>query len=340
MDPELNRHIYDAEFREWLPDTVLDVHIHLSRRDSYPDGFEPPPKSYHRFLKDQSYPIEDCVQDAETMLPDKTFLGLCFGSPGPEVDRDRANRYIASVVDNRRFFGLAMVSPQDPMARVERWMRETPLLGYKPYRDFFTGQPRETVSIPNMLPDRQMELADKLGLVVMLHVPRAKRLADPDNQREVCALADRYPNTSIILAHVGRAYYLRSVVGHLAEVRKRPNIYVDLAMLNHWEVIEHVFQEFPRDRILFGTDMPISCFGGKSVEINDQYAYIMESDIEIGAAIHDAGRAVQFTYFYYEELRAIRKAALKAALTREELRGVFVDNSLTLLSRAVQSKGQ
>ena len=340
MDPKLNRHIYETEFRHWLPDTILDVHIHLSRRDSYPDGFEPKPKSYRRFLKGGSYTLEDCVADAGTILPGKCFLGLCFGSPGPEVDRGRANHYVASVMDNRCFFGLAMVSPEDPLPLVEKWIRDTPLLGYKPYRDFVTGKPREAVSVPDMLPARQMELADRLGLVVMLHIPRAKRLADPDNQREVCELADRYPRARLILAHVGRAYYLKNVVGQLDEIRKRPNVYVDLAMLNHWEVIEHVFQEFPRDRVLFGTDMPISCFGGKSVEINDQYAYIMESDIEIGVAIHDARRAVQFTYFYYEELRAIRKAAESAGLTKEELSAVFVDNSLALLRGAIQSKGQ
>jgi len=291
-------------------------------------------------LRDQAYTIEDCQADAEAVLPGKSFSGVCFGSPAREVDRERENRYVASIADNERFFGLALVSPEDPIERVEKWVRETPLLGYKPYHNFVTSKPAAEVSIPDMLPAVQMDLADRLGLLVMLHIPRVDRLADPDNQREICELADRYPNVSIVLAHVGRAYYLSNVLGQLTEIRKRPNVYVDLAMLNHWEVLEHVFAEFPRDRILFGTDMPVSCFGGKSVEINDGYAYIMEDDIDIGTSIYDAHRVVQFTYFYYEELRAIRKAAGKAGLSGQDLRAIFFENSAGLLERVLHSKAK
>jgi hypothetical protein len=183
-----------------------------------------------------------------------------------------------------------------------------------------------------MLPAAQMELADGLGLVIMLHVSRPLRLADPDNQREVCELADRYPRANIVLAHIGRAYYLSSVVGHLERIRERPNVYVDLAMLNHWEVLEYLFRRFPRERILFGTDMPVSCLGGKSVEINDQYAYVVERDLRIGSMIWDAEGVIEFTTFYYEELRAIRKAAERVGLTRQEIEGVFFRNAMTLLN--------
>ena len=340
MDAQLNRRIYEEELRDWLPDTILDVHIHIFPPDSYPEGYEHKPRSYKAHLRNHAYTIEACKADAEAFLPGKSFLGLCFGSPAPEVDRERGNQYVASIADNTRFFGLAMVSPDDPQERVESWIRETPLLGYKPYRNFVTGKPTDEVSIPDMLPASQMELADRLGLLVMLHIPRAERLADPDNQREVCELADRYPNASIVLAHVGRAYYLSNVLGQLAGIRKRPNVYVDLAMLNHWEVLEHVFNEFPRDRILFGTDMPISCFGGKSVEINDGYAYVMEDDIDIGTSIYDAHDVVQFTSFYYEELRAIRKAAERTGLSDQELRAIFSESSAGLLERVIRNKAK
>lgn len=338
MDHERNRHIYETELRDWLPDTILDAHIHLIRRQDYPPDFRPKPKSYYTHLPGQSYTLEQCKADAARMLPGKRFLGLCFGSPSIEVDRDRANRYIASIADDQQFFGLAMVSPEDPIERVHEWITQTALLGYKPYRNFVTGKPAEAVSLPDMLPAEQMELAQELGLLVMLHIPRARRLADPDNQREICALADRYPRVRIVLAHVGRAYYLSNVVGQLDEIRERPNVYVDVAMLNHWEVLEYVFHEFPRDRILFGTDMPVSCFGGKSVEVNDQYAYVVEQDLDIGSSIYDARHAVQFTYFHYEELRAIRKAAERAGLTRGEIEGLFSGNAMRLLRAVIANR--
>ena len=169
-----------------------------------------------------------------------------------------------------------------------------------------------------------------------LHISRRQRLADPDNQREILELADRWPRARIVLAHIGRAYYLKNIVGRLDQIRTRPNVYVDLAMLNHWEVLEYLFQEFPRERILFGTDMPVSCLGGKSVEINDQYAYIVEDDLRIGAMIHDARRAVEFTYFYYEELRALRKAMDRVRMSRSEVEAVFFHNGMRLLRSVIQ----
>lgn len=333
MNEQRNREIFETEFADWLPERVLDAHIHLVHRDSYPPDFEPPARSYQRALTDRSYTREDCLADAERMLPGKQFAGLCFGSPGREVDREHANRYIAEVCDNERLFGLALVGPDDSVETIRRWVNEDGLLGYKPYHSLVPAKEAADVAIPDMLPAAQMALADELGLVVMLHIPRAGRLADPDNQREIIELADAYPNATIILAHIGRAYYLSCVVGHLEEIRERSNVYVDLAMLNHWEVLAYLCQHFPRERILFGTDMPISCSGGKSVEINDQYAYIMEHDISIGSAIHDADRAVEFTYFYYEELRAIRKAAESVGLSRGELEAIFWHNAWDMLQR-------
>ncbi len=333
VDEEVNREIYEREFREWLPERILDAHVHLVHRDSYPADYEPPPRSYQRLLANGSFTEEDCLEAAARILPGKDFRGLCFGSPGPEVNREHANRYVARVCEDERFCGLALVSPDDSAETVRRWIEEWGLLGYKPYHSLVRRKRAEEVSIPEMLPASQMQIADELGLVVMLHIPRARRLADPDNQREIVALAEAYPRAVIVLAHIGRAYYLSNVVGNLEEIRLRPNLYVDLAMLNHWEVLEYLFREFPRERILFGTDMPISCLGGKSVEINDQYAYIMEQDVRIGSSIYDAEHVVRFTYFYYEELRAIRKAAERAGLSRDELEALFYHNGMALLQR-------
>jgi hypothetical protein len=200
-----------------------------------------------------------------------------------------------------------------------------------------TGKDPEAVSIPDMLPPEQMAVADRLGLAVTLHIPRAARLADPDNQRELIELCRAYPNAKIIVAHIGRAYYLSNVVGYLDDLAALPNAYLDLAMVNHPGVLEYAFRNFPTERILFGSDAPIAWLRGKSVEINNQYAYLMGEDYAIGTAIHDAGHAVEFTFFYYEILRGIRLAAERAGLSRLQIEGIFADNAYRLL-RDVRAK--
>ena len=64
----------------------------------------------------------------------------------------------------------------------------------------------------------------------------------------------------IVLAHVGRAYYLRNIVGSLEDVAGLPNVFYDLAMLNNWDVLEYLFARVPSERILFGTDMASQWF--------------------------------------------------------------------------------
>ena len=96
---------------------------------------------------------------------------------------------------------------------------------------------------------------------------------------------------------------------HIEDFIKFPNAYFDTAMINHAGVLKYTFDHFPAERILFGSDAPIALLRGKSVEINHQYAYLMGENYAIGTSIIDTEHAVDFTTFYFEQLRAIIEAA-------------------------------
>jgi hypothetical protein len=156
-----------------------------------------------------------------------------FGHPGQESDRDASAVYTGSISGNERFYGLALVAPEDTAETVRRRVGQNQLVGLKPYPDFVTGKPVAEVTVHEMLPAAQMAVADELGLVIMLHIPRPGRLADPVNQVQMVELCKRYPNARIILAHIGRAYFLSNVVGFLDGIAACPNAYIDTAMINH-----------------------------------------------------------------------------------------------------------
>ena len=183
-----------------------------------------------------------------------------------------------------------------------------------------------------MLPAAQMQAADERGLAITLHIPRPGRLADPLNQSQMVELCRRYPRAQIIFAHIGRAYYLNNVIGFLDGIAACPNAYLDTAMVNHEGVLEHTFKNFPRDRILFGSDAPVAFLRGKSVEINNQYAYLMGEDYEIGTSICDTKHAVTFTTFFYEQLRGIKLAAERAGLSGSEIENIFFHNANRLFT--------
>lgn len=328
---DTDRRIFRDELAPWLPDRLFDAHVHVFPKDAFTPGYVLPAKScYRKFGCEHTF--EQCLFTASALLPGIEFSMLAFGTPGTETNRDRAADYLGNRVDNRRFFGLALVSPKDSVADIEHRIRKNHLLGYKPYRNLVTWKPAEEVTINDMLPAEQMALADDLGLAVMLHIPRSRRLADPRNQAELADLCRNYPHARIIVAHIGRAYYLWNIIGNIEFLAEYPNAYVDLAMLNHPDVIEYTLRHFPTERILFGSDAPIAWLRGKSVEINNQYAYIMGEDFRIGTAVYDTEGAVEYTFFFYEILRAMGLAFHRAALSREQIEGICYGNAQCLFS--------
>jgi hypothetical protein len=281
------------------------------------------------------FTIEQCMALVEILLPDQEFSMNCFGCPDADADLNAACRYTGSIVDNKRVFGMALVSPEDGIETVKHRIIDNGLVGYKPYRNFVQRLPAEEVTIFDMLSPEQLEFADEKGLAITLHIPKSARLADPVNQQQMVELCRRYPNAKIIFAHIGRAYYMENVIGNLGCIAKCPNAFIDTAMVNHPGVLEYAFNNFPRERIVFGSDAPIAFLRGKSVEINHQYAYLMGENYAIGNSIYDAHGAVQFTTFFYEQLRGIKAAATKAGLTKLELENFFYNNIYNLLSEII-----
>jgi hypothetical protein len=329
-----NRRIFREEFDAWLPPQVLDFHANVLN-EAAARGRQPFAPGGHAVKK---YDFADLRRDLTGLYPGRRTFAVCFGSPNPQYDLASNNRYIARGCDNRRFFAFRLLDPNEDPAAVGRELAAGEYLGIKPYLNYVRGKPADDVEIDDMLPPWAMEIVNQLGLIVMLHIPRKGRLADPVNQEQLVALCRRWPRAKIVLAHVGRAYCLKGVLGRLERLKRLPNLWYDLAMLNHWEVLEHLFTTVPAEKILYATDMPISLAPGKSVEINDQYSYI--TPVPWHLSIHDSGGRVNYTSFAYEELRAIRRAVERTRLGRRFLSGLFFDNGSGLLRSAMKSRGK
>jgi hypothetical protein len=224
----------------------------------------------------------------------------------------------------------------DQPGRLREDLSEGRFVGIKPYPDYVRKPDVNDVEIHEMLPGWAMEIVNDFGLIVILHIPRKDRLADPLNQRQIAELCGTYPRARVVLAHIGRAYYLKNVVGSMDALIGLPNLYFDLAMLNNWEVLEYAFQKIKPNKLLYGTDIPFALAPGKSIEINDQYTYVTPVPWELSIS-DDHGRLV-FTSFLYEELRAIKKAVARLGLSDDFVRGLFYENGMNLLSTMPQCR--
>ncbi|MBN1418204.1 MAG: amidohydrolase family protein [Planctomycetes bacterium] len=328
-----NLRIFREELDDFLPETIVDAHVHLIGPGVIPDG-----RTFscagHPIA---TYTIEDLEQDLAELYPGRKTLGFCFGLPHAGYDRRRNDDYVARVCDSARFFALRLFdptrdTPRDGPGSLRADLASGRFIGIKPYPDYVRKPDVNDVEIREMLPDWAMEIVAERRQIVMLHIPRRARLADPLNRRQIIDLCERHPDARIILAHIGRAYFLKNIAGNLEPLAHLPNLYVDLAMLNHPGVLEHCFRVMDPRRILYGTDIPIALAPGKSVEINGQYTYV--TPVPWDLSIHDPRGKIVFTSFLYEELRAIRRAAERLSLPRDSVEGLFSRNALSLILSA------
>ncbi|MHC4874019.1 MAG: amidohydrolase family protein [Planctomycetota bacterium] len=326
--------VFKEEFEDFLPGKVFDCHIHMFDKTCFAEDHEFPEKSCYRKF-DQQFSIEQCLAYAEKMFPERDFYTNSFGHPDKDTILDASGRYTGSITDNKTHFGMALISPHDKIEDIKKRVLDNKLIGYKPYLNFVDWKDSADIEIFDILPEEQMDFANEKKLAMTLHIPRRGRLGDPVNQKQMVEICTRYPDVQIIFAHIGRAYYLKNVIGFLDCIKDIPNAFIDTAMVNHEGVLEYTFNNYPREKILFGSDAPIAMMKGKSVEINNQYAYLMAEDYRIGTAIYDTENTVEFTSFFYEQLRGIKLAAERAGLSRSEIDAIFFDNSHKLFRETV-----
>lgn len=323
---DYNLRIIDEELNEFLPAKIFDAHVHISP----PDGFQPVAPFNCAGVPLTSYTYEELDADLEIAFPTRHTEALCFGFPNPKSNLERNNAYVGGSADFKRFFPLRLLDPQrDTATLVNADIDLHGFLGLKPYPDYARPNDVANAEIPEMLPDWAMAIAHERRLLVMLHIPRPKRLEDPLNRRQLRELCTRWPGAKIILAHVGRAYYLRGVTGFLDDLRELPNLYYDPAMVQNWEVIAYLFKKVPVAKILFGSDIPIALAQGKAVEINHQYTYVTPRPWSL--SLQDDKGKIKFTSFLNEELRAIKQAATAAKLSRADVAAFFYDNAKNMV---------
>ena len=297
--------IYREELTPRLPGKILDAHVHAWDKDAFPEDFHFAPRScFLRF--GGTFTLKQFHELMEEMLPEQQVNCNCFGQPST-----KAKREVVPTVGRRQGDSVnVLLSPADPAEVLEERIVQSGAVGVKPYLSYAAehlGKPKGEVEINDMLTPDQLSMLNRRKLTVTLHIPRPGRFEDPLNQRQMRALCENYPEVRFIFAHIGRAYHFSCIRNsNLEELARFPNAYFDTAMVNHKEVLKYTFDHFPPERILFGTDAPVSMLRGKSVEINNQYAYLMGEPYTIGTSIHDTAHAVQFTTFYYEQLRAMR----------------------------------
>lgn len=333
--------IYQNEFASRLPDTIIDNHIHIWSRECLNISREEYStykvyKPWTDFDYMEEFTVDDYYKCTELAFPNKKVYGMFFGSPFPQIDRDRVNEYVLYEALKRDMGFYYIPGQYENMFETEKekhLMNRKGFLGFKPYPDIPIVNNREC-SIYDMLNKSFLEFAQMNKLSVVLHIPRKGRLSSQDNRRELLEISENYPDVCFIIAHVGRSFSYCDVENNLDFLIDRKNMYFDTALINSETVLEYLMRRVDSSRILFGADAPLAFSRGKDVTINNKHYYVSENTTPWGLGPINPNLA-DFTFYVYEEVRAILYAsrAVYGGMEKEHLERIFYLNAKKILDK-------
>ncbi|MFA7373261.1 MAG: amidohydrolase family protein [bacterium] len=173
--------------------------------------------------------------------------------------------------------------------------------------------------------------------MVLLHVPRSGRLADPVIQQGVRDCAQQYPNACLVLAHCGRCYHPDEMRAAVGAVRDLENVCLDTSMVMEPAVLQILMNEIDSRRLLFATDFPVAMMRGRRMYALDHWVDLVTEGYA-PSAYRVAGDNFRATFMAYEIVLAILRAAELTGLAEEETARIFHDNGMDLLSRVRQGR--
>ena len=330
---------YRGEIEPLLPAEILDFHAHIWRKRDWrevPWDENEAGAKYMVTLPD--YGLEQLQEDSERMFPTRTYKAVCFGYPTPAADIESSNAYTAEAGRSGWVYPLMLAGKGlDSRDRVEGGLIRGGFYGYKVLLNWF-GDNYGSIAIEDMLSPVEMELADQYRLVVLLHVPRSGRLADPDIQRGVQKLSREYPNAQIVLAHCGRCYLPDEMKRAISSIRNLDNVYMDTSMVMDPVALQMVLEEIDSSRVLFATDFPVPAMRGRRVYVMDHWV-----DLVLPGNPNSAFRVqsdnFRATFMVYEIVLAIRRAAERVKLAEEKLTAIFHQNGMAVLNQVRRPSG-
>jgi glutamate-1-semialdehyde 2,1-aminomutase len=333
---DLDRRIWLEELDEFVPARVFDVHTHIYRWDFYRN---PQKETSAYAFVGRDYPesswqaLEAC--DA-ALFPGRTVHRLAFPFPfATHCDFAASNAYLSEqVAGDPLSGGLMLVNPAMTTDEVERELDRGRFLGFKPYRFYATSGDAVNCRLTEFIPEHQIQIADRRGLIIMMHLSKQDAIADPENLADLERLSERYPNVRWVLAHCARSYSSWAIERAAPVLRRLPNLWYDTSSVCETDAFDALYSSVRLDRVMYASDdIPVGVMRGKYVAFGRAWAYLSPTNQSL-SLVHCDGR---MTFTRYEQLRAMRRAAKRFGITPAQNLALFYDTAAELVESARSS---
>lgn len=216
------------------------------------------------------------------------------------------------------------IDPDD----VAEGLRRPGVCGLKPYHTYSAARPTWEAQVPDYLPEALMRVADEAGATVVLHLVRARGIADHSNQYWVRRYCEHYPRARVVLAHCARGFNPYHVLEGLPALAGLPNLWVDSSAVCNASALLTAFEVLGVERLLYGSDYPVSHLRGTNCSMGDTFLWLGEDTAPPPPAY---APDLVLPLVGGESLRALAAAAQHARLTEDQVERIFWGNAVELL---------
>ncbi|MDQ1301514.1 MAG: Amidohydro-rel protein [Chloroflexota bacterium] len=326
---DIDRELFDRELNSFVPDVVCDAHAHLWARADLPAA------ALAGAFGSAAEPVIDLATYRDYMaglLPNRRIAGglLIPGAVGATgaslaAENELVSRAARSAPGWRSSF---LITPQMTPEYVRAEARRLGAAGLKCYHVHSGKEPSWDAEIPDYLPEPIVRVADEEGLCITLHMVRRRAVADPSNQRWIRHYCETYPRMRLILAHAARGFNPNHTIEGIPALRGLPNLWCDMAAVTDVGACEAIIEALGHERLLYGTDFPVSHLRGRCVAIGDGFLWLYEDTVDWATVWF---LPLQPVLIGLESLRVLKHAAWHRRLSDRQVEDIFCNNARQLL---------
>lgn len=318
-----DRELFDRELNSFVPSEIFDAHAHWYRADQFPEGSVPG-------LVKSGPPVVGSAEfdrQIEQIIPNRKIEGLFFPFPNAQVDVDAANLFLHQELLKRPGSrGQMLITPSQDPEFIRETVRRCGFVGLKCYHVYSRRRPTFDSLIEEFLPEEQVRMAHDEGLSITLHIVRARALADTANQQTIRRYCEEYPDMRLILAHAARGFNSHHTMMGIDSLRGLHNVWFDTSAVTDSGAIEAIITTLGHNRVLYGSDFPVSHLRGRCVALGDSFLWISAENTDLNVPYAN----LELALVGHESLRTLKVAAMSTRLTDSQVEDVFSRNARTL----------
>jgi glutamate-1-semialdehyde 2,1-aminomutase len=327
---DLDKQIWEEELASFVPKKIYDIHTHIYQwKFNLDNKKELGPYQYQgKYFPEVSMEAANLVD--KIMMPARKVSRLSFPFPyNYPCDFDSSNNYLASeVLKNTGSFGLILINPNMKGNEIEKTIIKSNAIGFKPYRVYSKTGDSVNARITDFMPEHQIKIAEKYGLIIMMHLSKKDAIADNENISDMVRLSGKYPNVKWILAHCARSYSAWAIEKAAKKLRSLPNVWYDCSTVCESDALDALYTGVGVDKIMYGSDDMIGPMRGKYIAFGKAWTALTPSNHSLKLTHCDD----RMTFIRYEQLRAMKRGARQIGLNTKQKKALFHDTAYNLVN--------